>query len=338
MPGKILITGAGGYIGSIATYTFLQHGYKVVALDNFSTGYRDPLNLLQKKFGKNKLHIIKADLTKDVSSIFIKEKQISAVIHFAAVCDLEESKKNPEKYFLNNVVGSHNLLTAMLKNNVKTIIFSSSCAVYGEAQYLPVDEKHPVVPGNPYSESKHMIEQMIRSYNKFLGLRYVILRYFNVCGASDDGEVGDSKKPSTLLVQNAVRGALGIAPFYLTCPKVNTPDKTPIRDFINVVDLCEAHIKALEYLQRSKKSESTTINLGTGEGNSVSEVIETVSSITGKKFSIRKSQPRQGEYPKIVASIKKAKRLLGWQPKHSLKDSVASLILWYGKYPKGWKY
>lgn len=337
MPGKILITGAGGYIGSIAAYTFLKHGYSVIALDNFSTGYRDPLNFLQKKFGKKKLRIIKADLTKNVSSVFVKEKQISAVIHFAAVCDLEESKENPEKYYLNNVVGSHNLLTAMLRRNIKTLIFSSSCAVYGEAKYSAVDEKHPVTPGNPYSESKYMTEQMIRSYGKFSELRYVILRYFNVCGATDDGTIGDSKKPSSLLVQNAVRGALGIAPFYLTCPKVNTPDKTPIRDFINVADLCEAHVKALRCLQHSKKAKSETINLGTGNGDSVLEVIRTVQKATGKQFFVHKTQPRQAEYPKMVASIAQAKKVLGWHPKHSLADSVSSLVLWYGKHPKGWR-
>lgn len=335
MSAKLLITGAGGYIGSCATSIFLDHGYDVVALDNFATGYRDPLKFLQHKYGDERLHIIQADLTHDLSPVFVQENDISAVIHFAAVCDLEESKQNPAKYYLNNVVGTHNLLSAMLKHHVKTIIFSSTCAVYGEAEYSPLEEDHPVAPGNPYAESKQMSEQMIRSYGQLLGLRYLIFRYFNVCGASDDGEIGDSKKPSTLLVQNAVRGALGIAPFYLTCPKVETPDGSPIRDFVNVVDLCEAHVKAIEYL-RSHKTAGATINLGAGEGSSVLDLIRAVRDITGTQFRIQKSKSRSGESPRVIASINQAKRLLGWQPKHTLKDSINSLATWYTKHPHGW--
>jgi len=336
MVGNILITGAGGYIGSITTYILLQHGYNIVALDNFSTGYFQPLEFLQRKFGKNKLHIIKTDITDDISSIFVQERRISTVVHFAARCSVDESMKNPEIYFLNNVIGTQNLLSTMIQYDVKRIVFSSTCAVYGKMQYSPVDERHPTIPINPYGESKLMTEQMIQWYGKIRGLRYVILRYFNVCGASDDGILGDSKKPSTLLVQNAVRGALDIDPFYLTCLKVNTPDKTPIRDYINVMDISEAHINALKYLYKGKAN--TTINLGTGTGNSVLEIIHTVQNITGKEFQILNAKPRLGEYPKMIASIEKAKKLLNWQPKHLLKDSVNSLVSWYTKHPNGWKY
>jgi UDP-glucose 4-epimerase len=331
---KILITGAGGYIGSVATYLFLQKGYQVVAIDNFSTGYRQPLELLQEKFGKDQLRFYQIDLVKDNLET-IENFDFAAVVHYAASCIVDESMKNPQKYFENNVVGSLNLLKTMLKFNVKNIVFSSTCAVYGEASYIPVDEKHPTNPKNPYGESKRMVEKMIEWFGKLHGLNYFILRYFNVCGAADDGLVGDSKKPSTLLVQNAVRGALGIEPFYLTCPQVDTPDKTPIRDYINVVDLNGAHLLAVEKLLSANYQE--IINLGTGNGNSVLEIVEKVQEVTGEKFNLKKTQPRQGEYAKMIASIEKAKKILGWEPQRKIEDSVKSLVLWYKNHPQGWR-
>lgn len=332
---KILITGAGGYIGSVATYLFLQKGYEVVALDNFSTGYQQPLELLKKIFGEKKLRFYKVDLKNDFSPILKKEKNIEVVVHYAASCLVDESMKNPYKYFHNNVLGTLNLLETMKNFDIKKIVFSSTCAVYGETKYVPVDEKHPLSPINPYGQSKKMAEEIIFWYGKIFNFNYFILRYFNVCGASDDGLIGDSKKPSTLLVQNAVRGALGIEPFYLTCPDVNTPDKTPIRDYINVVDLNEAHLQAVEKLLTGNFKE--IINLGTGTGNSVLEVVKKVQEVTGKKFPLKKTTPRQGEYAKIFANIKKAKKILGWQPKRTIEDSVRSLVKWYNKHPSGWE-
>ena len=331
---KVLITGAGGYIGSIATYTFLQNGYEVVGIDNFSTGYKEPLNLLQKKFDREKFRYYDCDL-RNVDRVMSEEKSIEAVIHFAASCKVDESMKAPGKYFSNNVGGSLALLEAMVKNKIGKIVFSSTCAVYGEARYVPVDEKHPTLPSNPYGESKLMVEKMIRWYENIYGLRSAILRYFNVCGASDDGGIGDSKKPSVLLVQNAVRGALGIEPFKLTCPKVATKDGTPIRDYVNVVDLSEAHLKALDYL--IKDGPSDIFNLGTGEGNSVLEIINAVKKVTNAPFEIGKSEQREGEYAVMYAEIGKAKKFLGWEPKRSISDSISSLVKWYNVHPSGWK-
>jgi len=334
MKQKILVTGAGGYIGSVATYLLLQNDYEVVAIDNFTTGYQEPLEVLQAKFGQDKFRFYEADLRNDLSPIFEKEKNISVVLHYAASCLVDESMKLPEKYFSNNVGGSSNLLAAMLRYDVKKIIFSSTCAVYGEAAYVPVDEKHPINPVNPYGESKRMVEKIIEWSDKLKRIQYCILRYFNVCGASEDGLIGDSKRPSTLLVQNSVRGALEIEPFYLTCPVVDSPDKTPIRDYVNVVDLNEAHLKAIDYLVNNGKSE--IINLGTGTGNSVLEIITQVEKTTGKTLNKEKGVLRQGEYAKMIASITKAKEVLGWQPKRTIEDSVNSLILWYKLHPKGW--
>ena len=175
---------------------------------------------------------------------------------------------------------------------------------------------------------------MIDWYSKLKGLNYVILRYFNVCGASDDGTIGDSKKPSVHLMQNVVRGALGIEPFYLTCGKFDTPDGTPIRDYVNVVDLNEAHLKALEYL--GKEATSEIINLGTGNGNSVLEIVKNVEEITGKHIAVDSGAARSGEYATMIASIDKAQKLLGWKPTRSLQQSVESLVKWYTAHPHGW--
>lgn len=334
MKNTILVTGAGGYIGSVATYVFLQNGYKVIAVDNFTTGYRQPLEELQRKFGNSTLTIYETDLKK-IASVFEKEKKIDMVVHYAASCLVDESVKNPYKYFDNNVGGTNSLLKAMSDAGVLKLVFSSTCAVYGEAQYMPIDEKHPLAPSQPYGASKQMVEELISWYSQLKELNYVILRYFNVCGATDDGLIGDSKKPSSLLIQNAVRGALGIEPFNLTCPEVDTPDKTPIRDYVNVVDLNEAHLKALEYLMRGEKSE--IINLGTGTGNSVMEIITQVKKITGATFEVGKAAPREGDDAKKIADIAKAKKILGWEPRRSISDSVQSLVKWYKVHPQGWE-
>ncbi|OGK52456.1 UDP-glucose 4-epimerase GalE [Candidatus Roizmanbacteria bacterium RIFCSPLOWO2_01_FULL_41_22] len=332
---KILVTGAGGYIGSVATYLLLQKGFEVVAIDNFSTGFSGPLELLQKKFGSDRLSYYELDLGGDLSEFFAKEKNIQAALHYAARCSVNESMTDPQLYFANNICASNNLLIQLLKCGIDKVVFSSTCAVYGEAKYVPIDEKHPTYPTNPYGESKNTVETFLRWYGELKGLRYVALRYFNVCGASDDGLIGDAKKPSVHLMQNVVRGALGIEPFYLTCPKVETPDSTTIRDYINVVDLNEAHVAAVEHLLSGGKSE--VINLGTGNGNSVLEIIKAVEEVTGKKISLQSGPTRQGEYAKMIAVIGKAKNILGWQPKRTLIESVKTLVQWYKARPYGWE-
>lgn len=332
---KVIITGAGGYIGSIATQLFLKREFEVVAIDNFTTGFKKPLQILQELFGIKKFRFYEKDLSHDLAPIFDKEKKVNAVIHFAANCLVDESMKNPQKYFQNNVCATQNLLTAMLRHGIKNIVFSSTCAVYGDTLQIPVSETQSLSPTNPYGESKKMAEEIIRWHGKLLGLNYVILRYFNVCGASSDGQIGDSKKPSVHLVQNAVRAALSIEDFSLTCPEVNTPDKTPIRDYVDVVDVAEAHLKALDYLTKNGRSE--IINLGSGEGNSVLEIINIVQKWSGKKFNIGKSKSkRAGEYGKITASIDKAKNKLSWQPKRNLQNSIKSSVAWYENHPNGW--
>ncbi len=333
----ILVVGGAGYIGSHAVKLLLEQGKKVAVIDNLFRGYRQAIDTLQEKHGKDNLEFYQADLKdKKEMNRLMKELKPEGVMHFAALCLVNESMEKPEDYFENNVVGSFNLLEAMVKNGVKNLVFSSTCAVYGESQYLPVDEKHPLSPSNPYGESKLMVEQMIKWFGRVHNLSYVIFRYFNVAGASSDGLIGDSKRPSQLLTQNAVRGALGIEEFKLTCPKVDTADGTPVRDYINVEDLAEAHALAIDYLQNG--GESDLFNLGTGRGNSVLEIVNQVKEITGAKFPIAQGEARKGEYSEIYANNKKAIEKLGWQPKRDIKESVESLVAWYKGHPRGWEY
>ncbi|MDR3558959.1 MAG: UDP-glucose 4-epimerase GalE [Candidatus Pacebacteria bacterium] len=329
----VLITGGAGYIGSHAVKLFLEKGYRVVVFDNLSRGWKEPLEILGKL---GSLEFVKGDLRnkKDLSKVFGKYK-ISAVLHFAALCSVNESMEQPELYFENNVLGSLNLLEAMRKSGIKKIIFSSTCATYGETKYLPVDESHPQAPANPYGESKLLVEKMIRWYGELHNFQYVILRYFNVCGAASDGTIGDSKKPSLLLMQNAVRGAMGIEPFFLTCPTVKTPDKTPIRDYIDVEDLVEAHYAAFECLNQNGKSQ--ILNLGNGRGYSVKEIVSAVEKTFKIKMPREHGEARKGEYAAIYADPKRARRVLKWKTKKTLENSIESLRKWYESRPDGYR-
>ncbi len=334
---KVLITGVGGYIGSIAADLFLKNNFQVIGIDNFQTGYRQPIEILKERYGENFV-FYEQDLKSDLSPIFEKEKDIEVVVHYAASCVVDESMSNPYKYFSNNPNSTLNLVETMIKFNIKNLVFSSTCALYGEAQYVPLDENHPTNPNNVYGESKLMAEKIIRWYGELKGLNYIIFRYFNVSGATEDGVFGYSKNPSTHLTENAVRSALGIVPFYLTYQKMPTPDGSPIRDYVNVLDLNEAHLLAVKKLINTNEKFQEIINLGTGTGNSVLEIVNKVQEATGKKFDVKPSdRPRQGEAPKLIASIEKAKKILRWMPKRKIEDSIASLIKWYIKHPNGWE-
>lgn len=333
MKKKILITGGAGYIGSHVAKLFLERGFPVVVLDNFSRGYYEAVEALA---ALGDLAVEEADLLDAVAvaDVFARH-DIGCVLHFAALCLVNESVEQPERYIENNVGGTRNLLTAMSSAGVSEIVFSSTCAVYGETRKLPVDETHPTDPVNPYGASKLAAENLIREYAAGADTRFVIFRYFNVCGASDDGTIGDSKKPSQLLVQNAVRGAMGIELFEYTCPTVDTPDGTPIRDYIDVLDLAEAHFLAYRYLEGARASD--TFNLGNGKGFSVKEVVSAVEDEFGTTIAKRHaSEPRKGEYANIYADPSKAKAALGFAPTRTLKDSIAHLRTWYAGHPNGY--
>lgn len=332
---KILVTGGAGYIGSQAVKLLLSGGYQVVVFDNLSRGYQEVIKVLGKEFSG--LDFVKGDLrnSSDIAKVF-EDFSIEAVLHFAALCLVDESMDKPGDYFENNVLGTLNLLRAMNKGGVKKLVFSSTCAVYGENQYLPIDEAHPTCPTNPYGESKLMAEKEIDWFTRLFDLKTVIFRYFNVAGADDEGLIGDTGKQ--LLVQNAVRGALGLKPFHLTCSEVDTPDKTPIRDYVNVVDLASAHILALDYLAQAKPGSLEVFNLGTGQGNSVLEIVDQIRKITGVSFPIEKGKARRGEYAALWANIDKVKKELGWSPERTLEQTVASLVSWYKSHPNGWSH
>ncbi len=333
---KILITGTGGYIGSITARAFLKAGHEVIGVDACFRGYLEPQELLQKEFGEDKFRFFKADLTKEIGTIFKKENGIQAVVHFAAYCNVGESEKDPHLYFENNVGGVAILLEEMKKAGIKKLVFSSTCATYGDPQYTPIDEKHPV--GNctsAYGESKFLAERMIKWYQKLFDFNCITLRYFNICGASDDHKFGDSKRPSFHLMQNAVKAALGLGEFKFNFTRVDTPDGSPIRDYINVEDLADAHVSAANFLEQGGTSE--VFNLGTGTGNSVFEIVETVEKVTGVTFEKNEGERRSGDAIIAVADNRKAKQLLNWEPRRSIEQSVTSLRDWYTLRPDGWK-
>ena len=329
----ILITGGAGFIGSHAVRVFIQQGYNVVIFDNLSRGFREAVTTLQ---AIGAVEFIQGDIRRknDIEKAFAKYN-IIGVIHFAAVCSVEESMKFPEFYFENNIIGAYNLFETMRENGVKNIIFSSSCAVYANSEYLPIDEKHPTIPLNPYGESKLQTERLLYWYQSIHDFNYIILRYFNVCGCAFDGIIGDSKKPSLLLIQNAVRGAMCIEPFQFTYAPVDTPDGSPIRDYIDVEDLVDAHYNAYQCLLEN--DESYIINLGSGCGYSVKEIVAQVEnefSTTIKK--IPEAKRRQSENAVLYADINQAKNILKWNPKKSILDSIVSLKHWYSTHPNGW--
>ncbi len=356
---KILITGGAGYIGSHCVYTMLEKGFDVVVLDNLHRGYLEPIEVLQDYFDK-KIYFENKDLRniEDIRKVFDKHRDIQGVMHFAALCLVNESMSNPYKYFENNVYGSANLLEVMKEYKVKNFVFSSTCNVYKVQGDGQVNEKSQINPPNPYGESKYLSEKEALWYQNIFNFKVIIFRYFNVCGAHPDGLIGDSKKPSQLLMQNAVRGAIGIESFKYTYSEVDTFDKSPIRDYINVMDLSEAHFLAMQKLleiqdqdedlgQNQSQSQNQSLdqdeisgiyNLGTENGNSVKEIVEKVMQITGKKFTPQKGKSRKGEPSKLFADITKVRKVFGWEPKYSLEDSIKSLMKWYQKHPNGWEY
>ncbi|MDD4412492.1 MAG: UDP-glucose 4-epimerase GalE [Patescibacteria group bacterium] len=330
----ILITGGAGYIGSHAVKRFLEDGYRVVLFDNFSKGHKEVVDILAK-YGE--LRVAEGDLS-DIDSLknAFEGEDIKTVIHLAAPCIVDESMKKPAYYFKKNVDGTLNLLEVMKDFGADKIIFSSTCAVYGDSQYLPVDEDHPTVPLSVYAEAKLMAEKKIYWYNQVHNINYIILRFFNACGASTTGVIGDSKKPSSLLMPNAVRGAMGIEPFSLTFSEVDTPDKSPIRDFIDIEDLVDAIVHSINYLKTHNRSD--VFNIGSGAGYSVHEIINTIEKILNTKIEKNIGEIRQGEIAIMYAKTNKMENVLGWKPKKTLEESIQSLIEWYKNKPNGYDY
>ena len=319
----ILVTGGAGYVGSHFVMAALKAGKDVVVFDSLELGHIEIIERL-KNYGN--LKFVQGNLKNldDIRGVFMSNK-IDEVAHFAAYALVEESVKNPQKYYYNNVYGTLNLLNAMIEFGAKKIVFSSTAATYGEPNYTPIDENHPQKPINPYGMSKLMVEKILDDYDKAYGIRSVRLRYFNVSGADSEGIIGEWHNPETHLIPNVLK-ATAEKTFKMFGTDYNTKDGTCVRDYINVEDLAQAHLKALEYL--SNGGETNFFNLGTKDGNSVKEVFSVCEQVKGEKIPLEECPRRAGDPAILVADNSKAKEILNWMPQKSLTDSVESAYRW----------
>ena len=325
----ILVTGGAGYIGSHCVLALLNKGLDVVVFDSLETGHIETVTTLKNVDSAGKVvDFIKGDLKNldDIESVF-ERYDIEAVIHFAALSLVGESVKEPQKYYYNNVYGTLNLLNAMLSHNVKKIVFSSTAATYGEPEYTPIDENHSQNPINPYGNTKLMVEKIMDDYSKAYDLKSVRLRYFNVAGADSQARVGEWHEPETHLIPNILKSTLGSGKtFELYGEDYPTKDGTCVRDYINVEDLAQAHILALEYLNNG--GDTNYFNLGTKQGDTVKEVFTACEKVTEQKIPVNMMPRRAGDPASLVADNTKAKTVLGWIPKNTLEDSIKTAYSW----------
>lgn len=324
---NVLVTGGAGYVGSHTVLSLRKAGHEPTVYDNLSEGHREAVKDTE---------LIEADLA-DRSHIrdALEETDADAVMHFAASAYVGESVEHPEKYYENNVVNTINLLRAMRDTDVNRLVFSSSCAVYGEPDEVPIQEDFPFRPLSPYGRTKAAVEWILEDYNNAYDLRYASLRYFNAAGAAPDGSIGEDHRPETHLIPIVIEAALGqrggVSIFGTDYP---TRDGTCIRDYIHVMDLARAHVLALEAMD---EREAMAYNLGTGTGHSVREVIDAVKEVTGRNFSVEEDDPRPGDPPELVASSERIRADLGWQPAYtSLDEIVETAWKWHSHNPHGY--
>lgn len=319
-----LVVGGAGYIGSHMTLMLNEKGYKTIVVDNLSTGFQDAV--LGVEF-------IQADILnyETLDEIF-KQYNIDVVMHFAAHIDVGESVRDPCKYYKNNVVGTQTLLECMIANGVKNFVFSSTAAIFGEPQYVPIDEDHPKKPINPYGASKLMVENMLESYDRAYGLKSTCLRYFNAAGADPLTRLGERHEPETHLIPLVLQAASGRrAEIKVFGDDYETQDGTCVRDYIHIVDLCTAHLQATQYMIRENVSRQ--FNLGNGNGYSVKQVIDTVKQVTNKNINVQYSDRREGDPAKLVADASLAKKELNWVPAYSqLEELVMHAWKWEVKH------
>jgi UDP-glucose 4-epimerase len=323
----VLLTGGAGYIGSVTAQLLLAGGERVVVIDNLSRGHREAV--------PPDAHFYEGNIgDREVIERIASEHEIEACIHFAAFAYVGESVAEPARYFENNATQGIALLGALLDAGVRRVVFSSTCATYGEPQEIPIPEGHPQKPSNPYGWSKLLMERILESYDRAYGMRFVALRYFNAAGAT--GRLGEWHDPETHLVPNVLSAAQGsISAVSVFGDNYPTPDGTPIRDYIHVADLASAHMLALRYLREGGASEA--VNLGNGKGYSVLEVIETARRVTGRTIPLNIEPPRPGDPSRLVANAEKARRVLGWEPKYrELEDIIRSDWEWREKHPRGY--
>ena len=315
----ILVIGGAGYIGSHTVRMLARKRYNPVVLDNLSKGHREAVGPFPFEQG---------DLAdKALLSRVFKQYGVKAVMHFAAFIEVGESVSNPSKYYHNNVAKVLNLLDAMVENNVRYFVFSSTAATFGEPVRAKIDETHPQLPINPYGNTKLAVEKMLADFDTAYGLKATALRYFNASGADDSGEIGESHTPETHLIPLVLQAAAGKRPsikvFGTDYP---TPDGTCIRDYVHVNDLADAHILALEKMFKDNTSER--FNLGSGSGYSVAELIAQAKAVTGVDFKVETAPRRAGDPAVLVADSAKARRVLGWQPQYNLRRIIQTAWNW----------
>lgn len=310
----ILVVGGAGYIGSHAVKELLKNGYEVVIYDNLSTGHKE---LVAKQVA-----FVLGDLANiNQLRLVFSQYPITAVMHFAANAYVGESVVNPQKYYINNVRNTLNLLQVMLEFGVKYFIFSSTCATYGMPMELPLTEKHDQNPINPYGRTKWMVEQILKDYSEAYDFHYVALRYFNAAGADIDGEIGEWHEPETHLIPLVLDTAIGNREYLSVFgDDYDTKDGTCIRDYIHVTDLAQAHVLALAYLQKTKQSD--VFNLGNGEGFSIREIINIAKKVTGKDIPIKIEARRAGDPDQLIGSSQKAMEQLGWKPQFNKIETI----------------
>ncbi|MCX6576056.1 MAG: UDP-glucose 4-epimerase GalE [Candidatus Aminicenantes bacterium] len=320
---KVLVTGGAGYIGCHTAKELLKQGFEVVVFDNLSNG--------KKEFVLGGELIVGDLLDKDAVRRVFRSGDIAAVLHFASLIQVGESYLDPRKYYGQNLISSLNLLEAMLEAGVRSFIFSSSAAVYGTPLHIPIPEDHPLLPFNPYGQTKFFVEKILQDYDRAYGMKFISLRYFNAAGADPDGEMGEMHNPETHLIPNILLAILGKKEYLeIYGTDFPTPDGTAVRDYIHVTDLSSAHVLALQKLLASSQSEF--INLGTNKGYSVREVIAKSEELTGKKVPSRSKSRRQGDVPVLLASKEKAERLLGWKLRYSeLETIIETAWKWHKK-------
>lgn len=316
---RILVAGGAGYVGSHTCKALARAGHVPIVIDDLSTGNEWAVRwgvLVQGNIGDKEL----------VTRILLAEK-IDAVMHFAASAYIGESMVEPQKYFQNNVVNSLSLLDSMRRAGVAKIVFSSTCATYGDPLHLPLEESHPQIPVNPYGESKLFIEKAMRWYGKAYGLRWATLRYFNAAGADPDAEIGEAHDPEPHLIPLVIQAAMGERPeVRIFGTDYKTPDGTAVRDYVHVEDLAQAHILAIQHLARG--DEGNAFNLGIECGYSVRDIIAAVEKHSGRKVPWHEGDRRPGDPERLVASAERAHQVLGWRPVHDLKSIVATAWAW----------
>lgn len=321
---NILVTGGAGYIGSITCKLLSQNGFKPIIFDSLEKGHKSAVADFKLITGKIQ--------DQDLLLKTIKEENIQAVIHFAAYIQMGESMEKPEKYFQNNFGGSLSLLEVMQKTGLNKIIFSSTAGVYGNPVKLPISETDSQNPTNPYGESKLMVEKLLNWYDKIFGIRSISLRYFNACGAWEDGSIGEDHNPETHLIPNLLKAVIKDQEFILNGSDYQTKDGTCVRDYIHVFDLAQAHILSLRALFSGNKSD--IFNIGTGKGFSNQEIIQMVEKVTAKKVNLKIGPRRPGDANTLFADNSKFCRKFNWQPKHSdLENIVKTAYLWHKKLP-----